>query len=112
MFMRPARDLDEIDIFKETHPPQAARMKFVMHEAIGWCRQNRPALERWMESQFQAFMNAAAEGVLSMSAGQAWGGQATFLQSEQGRKYLAELAIGVDVYRRSWGGQADQMQPG
>jgi hypothetical protein len=108
MFMRPTPDLNRIDIFKQTHPPQAARMKFVMHEAIGWCRQNRPELEGWMESQFPILMNAVAEAVLGMDAVNAWGGQAEFFHSEKGRSYIGDLAVGVDAYRQSWGRQTDE----
>lgn len=103
MFMRPTPDLNQINIFAETHPPQAARMKLIMDEPIGWCRQNRPELESWMETQFQILMNAVAEAVLGVSAAQAWGSQVAFLHSEKGRKYIADLATGVDYYRLSWG---------
>jgi hypothetical protein len=98
-FVRPAPDLD--DVYKLTHPPQAARMYFLMRESIGWCRQNRPALEVWMKSRFQNLMNAAAEATLGKSGVQVWGDQTVLLKSEEGAKYIRELDEGIKAYRQS-----------
>jgi hypothetical protein len=101
LLMRPAPDLSRIDLYKETHPPQAARMNFFMHEAIGWCRQNRPELEAWMKGRFQILMNAAAEATLGMSGAQVWGTQTAFLQSKEGTEYVRSLGKGIDDYKQS-----------
>jgi hypothetical protein len=47
-FIRPAPALDNVTIYRRTHPPQAARMNCLMHHVISWCESNRPGLEHWM----------------------------------------------------------------
>lgn len=101
LFLRPAPDLDPITIYTLSHPPQAARMNFLMHEAIGWCRQNRPDLEAWMKGQFQDLMRVTAEAVLEDRASQIWTNQNTFLKSEEGTTYIEALAAGIDAYRKA-----------
>lgn len=98
LFVRPAPDLNEI--VQLTHPPQAARMNFIMHEAVGWCRQKRPALEAWMEKQFPSLMNAAAEATLGKSGPNVWEAQATFFKSEEGAKYINSLFEGIKAYKQ------------
>src|ERR1035441_7452659 len=48
LFVRPPVAVDKADIYGIAHPPQAARMMFLMYRAIDWCKQNRPGLEAWM----------------------------------------------------------------
>lgn len=112
LFIRPSANLNKSDVYGETHPPQAARMMFIMLEAIGWCRQNRPELEAWIESQYPALMEAVAEAALGISAGQVWGDENAFLNSESGRKYIVDLAAGRDEYARLWGEPADRPSTG
>jgi hypothetical protein len=99
LFVRPAPDLK--DIYKLTHPPQAARMNFLMLEASGWCKQNRPELERWMKGRYHNLMNAAAEATCGKSGAQVWGDQTAFLRSEEGAEYISALARGVKAYKQS-----------
>jgi hypothetical protein len=101
LFVRPAPDLNPIDIYKLTHPPQAARMNFLMQEAIGWCSHNRPDLEAWMKSRFQSLMRATAEATLGKGGAQVWANQNAFLKSEEGAKYIKALADGIEAYRKS-----------
>ncbi len=44
LFVRPTKVLTPENINTLSHPPQAARMDFIMRSAVNWCRQNRPAL--------------------------------------------------------------------
>jgi hypothetical protein len=98
LFVRPAPDLT--DVYKLTHPPQAARMSFLMREAVGWCRQNRPSLEAWITRRFQSLMNAAL-ATLGKNGAQVWGDQSAFLKSEEGVKYDRALGEGIKAYRQS-----------
>ena len=99
LFVRPAPDLN--DIYELTHPPQAARMNFLMHEAIGWCRQNRPELEAWMKRRFQNLMSAVAEATLGVSGAHVWEDQTAFFKSEEGAKYISSLSEGIIAYKQS-----------
>jgi len=100
LLVRPAPDLN--DIYQLTHPPQAARMNFVMREAIfGWCRQNRPELEASMTKRVNSLMNAVAEATLGKSCAKVWGEQAAFLRSEKGAKYTNALDHSVAAYKES-----------
>jgi len=102
LFVRPAPELSQVDVFTLTHPPQAVRMNFVMLEAMGWCKQNRPELQAWMTAtRFQQLMNAATRATLGMSGGQVWGRQAAFMNSERGTEYMRALAEGIDANRQS-----------
>jgi hypothetical protein len=102
LFMRPAPRLNQVGIYKLTHPPQVVRMDCLRQEAMHWCRQNRPELQAWMTaSRFQQLMNAATEATLGLSSVQVCGDQAAFLQSEEGVKYFTALAEGVNAYKRS-----------
>src|SRR5437667_12734661 len=103
LFVRPAPDLNELDIYKLTHPPQAARMNFLIREAIfGWCRQNRPELEASMtKSRVKNLMNAVAEATLGKICAQVLGEQAAFLQSEKGANYTSALDQSVEAYKQS-----------
>lgn len=102
LFLRPAPDLDPIEIYKLTHPPQAARMNFLMQETMGWCSHNRPALEIWMKSRFPHLMRVTAEAVLGGVAGaKVWSNQSAFLRSQEGAKYIRALAEGIEAYRKA-----------
>lgn len=103
LFVRPAPDLNRIDIYKETHPPQVARMSFIIEEAFRWCRKNRPALEAWMKGRFLNYINAVVEVTLDKNGAQVWGDQMAFLESEEGAKYVSALGEGLNDYRQSRG---------
>jgi hypothetical protein len=92
LFVRPPESLDNNNIYKLTHPPQAARMNFLMQQAISWCKQNRPALVPWMTlERFQNLMEVVAESAWESNGGRNWAKQTAFLQSEEGTKYFTKL---------------------
>jgi hypothetical protein len=102
LFLRPPPKLDAIVVYKLTHPPQVARMNFIMHEAMGWCRQNRPELEAWMTlSRFQDLMSATAEAILGEYGDQVWRDQTSFLKSFDGATYISAVVTGIDAYRQA-----------
>jgi hypothetical protein len=101
LFVRPAPDLNPIDIYHLTHPPQAVRMNYLMHEATGWCSHNRPELVAWMKTRFQNLMKATAEAVLGESGTRVWANQTAFLRSEEGAKYIRALDEGLKLYKQS-----------
>jgi hypothetical protein len=103
LFVRPAPDFNEFNIYKLTHPPQAMRMNLIVREAIlGWCRRFRPELEVSMtKSRVRNLMNAAIEATLRKSGTQVWGDQAAFLRSKEGAKYTSALDQGIDDYKQS-----------
>jgi len=92
LFVQPPRPLDPAKIYKRSHPPYSARMNWIMHAAIGWCQQNRPDLEAWMnKDRFQMLMRAVAGATWGMNGGKDWSDQVAFLQSEPGREYVEKL---------------------
>jgi hypothetical protein len=92
LFTRPARALDSVNVYRFSHPPQAARMNCLMQEAMAWCRQNRPGLETWMTlNRFQTLMNASAAAVLGADGSAIWDAQSAFLVSEHGVEYFRQL---------------------
>ncbi|HTP88796.1 MAG TPA: hypothetical protein VMJ34_17715 [Bryobacteraceae bacterium] len=103
MFLWPVPDVNATDIYKLSHPPQAARLNFLMHEVIGWCRQNRPRMEEWIERQFQTLMQVTAEAVLGRGGSVVWAKQTRFFRSPDGTAYVAELGRRIDEYRKALG---------
>ncbi|MGA9569232.1 MAG: M48 family metalloprotease [Candidatus Acidiferrales bacterium] len=92
LFVVPPIPLDPSTIYTLSHPPQAARMNWIMYNAIGWCKQNRPALEaRMRQDRFQMLMRIAAGATWGMNGGKDWSEQTTFLQSESGSEYMKKL---------------------
>ena len=99
LFVRPPITLDSARLYRLTHPPQSARMNSLMHQAIGWCRQNRTALEAWMTpGRFQVLMNGVAEATWGMNGGGDWAAQVAFLQSEEGSEYIRKLGRSLKTY--------------
>jgi hypothetical protein len=103
LFFCPVPDLKRIDIYKIEHPPQVARMSFIIKEAFRWCEQMRPELEAWMRERFRNFMNAAVEATLKKSGAQVWEDQLVFFESEEGNKYVRALGEDFNAYRQSTG---------
>ncbi len=103
MLVRPIRDVTSTDIYKETHPPQAARMNHLMHEAAGWCKQNRPELEHWIKTNFRDVFDAAADAILTEAGKNAWRGQIEFFITREGATYVAAIIEGIDAYRDAFG---------
>jgi hypothetical protein len=99
LFARPPVDVDKANIYRLTHPPQAARLNYVMENAIAWCRQNRPGLVTWMtKDRFESIMRVAAEATWGMNGGITWENQIAFLQSEAGAEYIKRLGEGLKAY--------------
>jgi len=94
--------VDSDRVYKLQHPPQAARMNFVMQYAIRWCTQNRRRLETWTTiARFQMLMSAAAVATWGMNGGRDWGAQTAFLQSSHGSEYVRQLEECVKAHIQS-----------
>jgi hypothetical protein len=107
-FLRPACDLNRLDIYRSTHPPAPARLTMVMEEVIAWCSHNRPALEDWLRQTFQPLMDATVNLVSDdVDNRQGWAAQVTFLKSIDGQQYMATLRNGIATYRKSWGAETE-----
>ena len=92
LFVQPPGTLDPSKIYKRSHPPQSARMNWIMHAAIGWCQQNRPDLATWItKDRFQMLMRAVAAATWGMNGGTDWSDQTAFLLSEPGSEYVKKL---------------------
>jgi hypothetical protein len=99
LLARPPVDVDKANVYKLTHPPQAARLNYLMESAIAWCRQNRPSLAAWMtKDRFQRIMKAAAEATWGVNGGLTWEAQITFFQSEAGAEYIRKLGESLKAY--------------
>jgi hypothetical protein len=102
LFTRPPSTVDSAGIYQLTHPPQAARMNFILHFAISWCRQNRPRLEAHMtRERFQSLMTAVATTTWGMNGGADWSAQTVFLQSDDGSRYISKLDHCVKAHIQS-----------
>lgn len=102
LFCRPPSGVDRAKIHKLTHPPQAARMNFIMHSAISWCKQNKPELENYMtRDRFQKLMHAVAVATWGMNGGDDWSIQTQFLLSNEGAAYIANLDALVKAHIKS-----------
>jgi len=100
LFSRRPTDLGKEDLFGLSHPPQAARLDYLMRHIILWCRENRPALADWMTNErFQQIMRAVAEATWGMNGGLTWDDQTAFLRSENGRKYFQDLSRLIDAQK-------------
>jgi hypothetical protein len=90
---------DATKIFDDQHPPHAARMIFLMHQANRWRSYRRPQsgwipLERF-KSLMEGVMRAAFETNPS-----AWDEQTTFLVSEAGLAYMRQLDDAFAAYKQ------------
>jgi hypothetical protein len=90
-FLLFASPVDVAKIYAHTHPPPAARMDRIMHQAIQWCKQNdRSTVAAYMtKERFQTIM-VVVERALG-NPEHDWGAQTAFLKSEDGLKYLKAL---------------------
>ncbi len=92
LFARTPSTVESAKIYKLTHPPQAARMNFIMHSAVNWCKQNRPHLESYMTiKRFQMLRRATATATWGMNGGTDWALQIAFLQTDEGSRYISKL---------------------
>ena len=76
LFARPPVDVNTTNVYEVTHPPQLARLNYIMEGAISWCNQNRPAL----------------------AGGLRWQDQIAFLESEAGREYVRRIGENLKTY--------------
>ena len=99
LFVRPTKSLTPENIYTLCHPPQAARMDFILRAAVNWCRKHRPALADWMSPEvFDKIMSTLSYVTPGADAGQGWRSQTIFLQTEIGDAYMRTLAGKVDQY--------------
>ncbi len=104
LFARTPSTVDNTRIYKLIHPPQAARMNFIMHSAFTWCEQNRPHLNAYMTPEkFQMLMRATAMATWGMNGGTDWAVQTAFLQSDEGARYISKLDERFKAHVRSLG---------
>jgi hypothetical protein len=102
LFAQALSPVDAAVIYALTHPPQAARMNYIMNFAIGWCKQNRPGLETSMTTErFRALMGAVATATWGMNGGSDWFAQTSFLQSDDGFRYIEKLDECVKAHIQS-----------
>ena len=102
LFARSPSSVDSARIYELTHPPQAARMNFILHFAVNWCKQNRPHLEAYMTlTRFQMLMGAVATATWGMNGGADWSAQTAFLQSDDGARYISKLDECVKAHIKS-----------
>jgi hypothetical protein len=84
--------IDDSNIYRLEHPPQAARMNNVMQQANRWCSYNRPLLSEWMTNErFNFLMSVIAEATLGPGGSGNWADQTEFFRSSSGAEYLAQL---------------------
>jgi len=99
LFVRPTKVLTPENIRTLSHPPQAARMDFIMRTAVSWCRQHRRALTDWMSPDiFDKIISTLAYVTPGADGAQGWAAQTAFLQAEIGDAYIKTLAARVDQY--------------
>ena len=90
--------VDNNTVYTFTHPPQALRMNYVMHNTISWCKQNRPSLEAWLTlNRYQLLMRAVAEVTWGPTGGRNWSEQTAFLSCAAGDEYTRQLSKQVDA---------------
>lgn len=96
----PKRDLS--NIYEHSHPPHAARMNWIMQNAVQWCRHNKPEVEYLMPlEKWQMLMRHAAVAVWGMNGGADWSDQIAFLRSVKGLEYVSRVEEGMVEYRKT-----------
>jgi hypothetical protein len=104
LFARAPSTVENGRIYKLTHPPQAARMNFIMHSAMNWCKQNRPHLQAYMTlERFQMLMRATEMATWGVNGGTDWAVQTAFLHSDEGARYISKLDECFKAHVRSLG---------
>lgn len=98
-FVRPPQTVNRENIYRLTHPPQAARMNCLMHRAMVWCQQNRPTLREWMTvERFQLLMSGVVDATWGLNGGKDWVEQDAFFRSEEGARYIRKLDEDLKAY--------------
>ena len=100
LYVLPPASVDPSEVYNRSHPLQAARMRWVMNNAINWCKQNdRLALAAYMTvNRFQSLMLVVATAISGMNGGRDWREQTAFLKSQDGSKYLKQLEALVKAH--------------
>ncbi|MGA2590699.1 MAG: hypothetical protein ABSH32_12340, partial [Bryobacteraceae bacterium] len=92
---------DRAKMYQNTHPPQAARMHFLMCQAVRWREQHLSKRGAWMPvDRFQTLMHSVAEAAFEANP-LAWDEQTTFLSSEDGIAYMRTLDECLAAYKGS-----------
>jgi hypothetical protein len=106
-------DLEREDILNLSHPPQAARLDYLMRHALLWCEANRPLLVGWMtQERFRQVMEVIAEELWGIESRRPWATQTAFLSSDNGKEYLRQISSLIDAQKaalRSIAGEADRV---
>src|SRR5262249_52028120 len=103
LFILPPAHVDPHEFCKRTHPFPAARMRWIMNNAINWCKQNdRSPLARYMTvSRFQAIMRVIETAMAGINGKDDWDEQTNFLRSEAGSAYFEELVARTKTYTQA-----------
>ena len=108
LFSRRPVDLTKEDLFGLSHPPQAARLDYLIRHCMLWCKENRPALEEWMTTErFQRIMKVVAEATWGINGGLNWDAQTAFLRTERGETYFQQLSKLIDAHKAALRALAD-----
>jgi hypothetical protein len=93
----PSDKFDPSAVDKGTHPPQAARMSYVMDAVRSWLAQNRPSLLAQVTPEwYQTIMRQVAESMYGASGEQDCDKQIDFLLSAPGKAYGEQLSEGLN----------------
>jgi len=90
-YLRPAAILHKVDVYSRSHPPQVARMHFVMNTAAWLTRDRQHIVSKMNLDRFRAFMGTIATAVHGPEGLGNWDAQNAFFQTEKGIKYLESL---------------------
>jgi hypothetical protein len=89
--------IDVENVWTETHPIQAARIDYLMRHSRIWCEQFEPALLSVITQEtFGTIMRTVADEMWGIMSSVMWRKQAEFLQTDDGRKYMAEMTRLID----------------
>jgi hypothetical protein len=103
LYVLPPLSVDPCEVYGRSHPLQAVRMRWVMNNALNWCKQNdRLALAAYMTvNRFQTLMLVVATAISKMNGGRDWRQQSSFLKSAEGSKYLKQLTVLVKAHAQA-----------
>ena len=104
LFLRPSTDLNEVNVYRLTHPPAATRLNFAIRQVASWCGGRRPALEDWIVNSFNPLMDAVVQSIYGVSSyREVFANELAFRKSDAGKQYDATLTAEESAYRKSWG---------
>lgn len=97
----PAR-VRQFDVYKISHPPQAARMNRILGTFDMWARESCPALASNSAHKLLPTLITAVEDALSaITGGHNWQEQVQFLRTPAGERYWAQLIEHSESQRRA-----------